>query len=146
MPWSPPSPCAASGCPELTSERYCPRHQRQHQARVRDDRKGKPWPEREKTAARGYGSRWRTIRNRKIQQDPWCEICYDATAAAERLAMAGSSYRPMRRERKWTPATEVDHMRSLSDGGDNSTANLMSICRTCHSRKTAFENRESRNG
>ena len=36
-------------------------------------------------------------------------------------------------------ATEVDHIIPRQDGGDNSRENLQSLCKSCHSRKTAKE-------
>jgi len=35
--------------------------------------------------------------------------------------------------------TEVDHIIPRQDGGDNSRENLQSLCKSCHSRKTAKE-------
>lgn len=37
-----------------------------------------------------------------------------------------------------------DHIISLADGGDNSEANLVTLCRACHSRKTAIHDIPSR--
>ncbi len=34
------------------------------------------------------------------------------------------------------PATCVDHVRPLADGGTNDDENLQSLCHSCHSRKT----------
>lgn len=35
---------------------------------------------------------------------------------------------------------EVDHVRRLEHGGDNSVGNLVALCRECHGEKTAREN------
>jgi len=35
---------------------------------------------------------------------------------------------------------EVDHIKSLENGGSNDVANLVALCRDCHGRKTAMEN------
>ena len=35
-----------------------------------------------------------------------------------------------------TPASEVDHKRSLRDGGINEWSNLSACCKPCHSRRT----------
>lgn len=38
------------------------------------------------------------------------------------------------------PATQVDHVTPISQGGDRTSgANLMSLCASCHSRKTRAE-------
>lgn len=36
-------------------------------------------------------------------------------------------------------AAEVDHIVPLADGGTNDDENLQSLCKSCHSRKTARE-------
>ena len=36
-----------------------------------------------------------------------------------------------------TVATEVHHIVALRDGGTNDLDNLMSLCKTCHSKRTA---------
>lgn len=38
-----------------------------------------------------------------------------------------------------TTATEVDHIMPLAKGGSNDLTNLQSLCKRCHSRKTATE-------
>ena len=38
------------------------------------------------------------------------------------------------------PATEVDHIIPLRHGGGNKLENLQSLCKSCHSSKTAVEN------
>ena len=43
---------------------------------------------------------------------------------------------------KLTPAAEVDHIVRISDGGARlDDANLQSLCKSCHSRKTLAENK-----
>ena len=60
--------------------------------------------------------RWRKIRARKLAIDPLCEHCrlHGITRAA----------------------TEVDH--KDCDSGNNNFNNLSSLCKSCHSRKTAL--------
>ena len=127
MPTKPPTPCAYPGCPTLTRSRRCKAHRGRSRSTV---------------AKRGYGARWRRIRDRKLHLDPWCEICLDADAAASRFAGLGIPYLP-EHPQTWTPAELVDHMMPLPEG-DHGLANLMSLCRKCHARKTAWEKRRAR--
>ena len=69
--------------------------------------------ERPSAAKRGYGRRWQRLRAMKLRRDPICE-CGQA-------------------------ATEVDHKTPLSARGTNAWDNLQSLCKPCHSRKTAIE-------
>jgi len=61
---------------------------------------------------------WRKIRRYQLEIEPLCRHCRDAGRV--------------------TPANEVDHV----DGNafNNHPENLASMCKPCHSRKTAIEN------
>jgi 5-methylcytosine-specific restriction protein A len=75
---------------------------------------------RRKTAERGYDATWRKLRALKLATDPLCAEC----------------------ERKGdvTAAAEVDHILPMSRGGERlDWANLQSLCKQCHSRKTMRE-------
>ena len=61
---------------------------------------------------RGYGYAWRKIRDAYLRDHPDCEVCGDV-------------------------ATDVDHIVSRRRGGTDDDSNLMSLCHTHHSRKTA---------
>lgn len=62
-------------------------------------------------------SRWQRVRALKLRESPLCEYC-----------PAGQQ----------KTATEVDHYKSLEDGGAAyDMANLRSACKPCHSGKTA---------
>ena len=63
-------------------------------------------------AARGYGARWRLLRRMVLNRDPMCAHCGAA-------------------------ATDVDHIIPRRAGGADTFANLQSLCKACHSRKTA---------
>lgn len=63
---------------------------------------------------RGYGREWQAIRLSVLQSRPVCEVCDLA------------------------PATEVDHRVTLRAGGTHDEANLMAMCKPCHSRKTCL--------
>jgi 5-methylcytosine-specific restriction enzyme A len=64
--------------------------------------------------ARGYDREWQRIRAAQLRRQPECEMCGE-------------------------PATDVDHILPLRKGGDNGVGNLQSLCKRCHSRKTARE-------
>jgi 5-methylcytosine-specific restriction protein A len=69
-----------------------------------------------KTAARGYGARWRKLRRLIASERPAvCVAC----------GYAGASR-----------AMHLDHIRPLSQGGTNDPCNLQWLCAGCHSKKT----------
>lgn len=112
MPRKPKRPCSYPGCPELVDGRYCEKHNQEvnrHYNRHQRD------PE----TSKRYGRRWRKIRKTYITAHPLCEEC--------------------KRQGKITPAEEVHHIKPLSDGGTHDYENLMSLCKSCHSKITAKE-------
>jgi len=73
-------------------------------------------------------ARWQRIRAQHKRREPLCRMC---------LA-----------EGKTVVAEVVDHIRSLTDGGDHSEHNLQSLCKRCHDTiKTPLDraNRKQRN-
>jgi 5-methylcytosine-specific restriction protein A len=110
MPHKPKRPCSSPGCAALTDGRYCTHHQ------IQEDKKYNKY-QRDPEAKKRYGRSWKRIRDRYISAHPLCEEC----------AKTGSI----------TPAEEVHHKIPLGSGGTNDTANLMSVCRPCHSSITA---------
>ena len=73
------------------------------------------WRNRPSTAYRGD---WPRLRTRQLREHPACAVCGQ-------------------------PATEVDHIRPLSLGGTHDPANLQSICKACHRKKTLAESHEA---
>jgi 5-methylcytosine-specific restriction endonuclease McrA len=65
--------------------------------------------------------RWQRIRRQKLQQNPLCEVCL--------------------KHQRIEPAIAVDHIIAISEGGDAYPAldRLMSLCTSCHNRKTRGE-------
>lgn len=63
---------------------------------------------------RGYGIVWRAIRAAHLEREPKCRFCGKR-------------------------ATEVDHIKPKSEGGTDERSNLRSLCKPCHSRRTAKE-------
>jgi 5-methylcytosine-specific restriction protein A len=68
-----------------------------------------------------YGYRWRKIRTVYLAKNPICADC--------------------QKNNKLTPANEVHHVVSVADGGTDRDDNLMALCKSCHSKRTAEENR-----
>jgi len=115
-------PCTYPGCGVLVRRTEpgfprCPRHPYA------------PRPERQPDARanageRGYDADWRKLRAWYLARHPVCEI---------RIRCSGD------------PATEVDHIVPLVDGGDRlDQANLQATCRACHRSKTASDQRRAR--
>ena len=114
-PARPLSPCRRPGCGAVTRNPggYCDKCADYGEAKRRER-------EARKTAAPFYlSTRWRNLRDWYIRQHPLCEIC-------------GRN-----------PATEVDHIREIRDGGAAmDAANLQALCHACHARKTVAERRK----
>lgn len=70
---------------------------------------------RESAAKRGYGRVWARARRLHLNREPLCRICAE--------------------EGRTTPATCVDHIIPLREGGRASGDNLQSLCAACHNRK-----------
>lgn len=110
MPRKPKHPCAYPGCPLLTDGCYCEEHQKVMNRQY--EKYG-----RSKEEKRQYGYRWKKLRAAYISQHPLCEQCL--------------------KEGRVTKAEEVHHIVPLSHGGKHEFSNLMSLCKSCHSRITA---------
>jgi 5-methylcytosine-specific restriction protein A len=110
VPRKPKRPCSFPGCPELTDDKYCDKHKRQ---KNKEYNKYQRDPESNKR----YGRAWKRIRDKYIKAHPLCEEC--------------------QRQGRLIPAEEVHHIKPLSKGGGNEKENLMSLCKSCHSRITA---------
>lgn len=95
--------------PHLPTTRWCHHCQQAHAGRCKLER-GTP-------AERGYDAAWRKVRRLKLYQDPCCEDCLP----------------------RITPAVDVHHVRKISDAPQLRLVmgNLMSLCKACHSVRTA---------
>jgi len=110
MPYKPKRPCAYLGCSRLAeSGQYCAEHQKKRNKQYNKF-------ERDPKSNKRYGRAWKRIRDRYIKAHPLCEEC--------------------KRNGILTPAEEVHHITPLSKGGGNERSNLMSLCKSCHSRIT----------
>ena len=110
MPRKAKRPCRYQGCPRLTdsSSGYCSEHEKV-QVKAYDKSRATEHNQR-------YGSKWRMLRKRFLAENPLCEQC--------------------KTRGKYTIATEVHHIKPLSEGGTNDVGNLMPLCKSCHSRIT----------
>lgn len=68
----------------------------------------------EKEVWRDYGSEWRVIRGKVLRAEPNCRMCGQK-------------------------ATDVDHIKSLKEGGTHDISNLRPLCKSCHSRRTYYD-------
>ena len=110
MPYKPKHPCAYPGCGRLAvSEQYCAEHKKQMDKQYNQH-------QRDPASNKRYGRSWKRIRDRYIKANPLCEEC--------------------KNQGKLTPAEEIHHIIPLSKDGGNNEENLMSLCKSCHSRIT----------
>ncbi len=67
-----PKACGEPGCPGLAYKGpYCERC---------EGKRGYKGGKRLSASKRGYGRRWQKLRRRKLELDPWCEICQEREA------------------------------------------------------------------
>ncbi|MGL5344889.1 MAG: HNH endonuclease [Plesiomonas sp.] len=113
MPPRTPRACRTRGCANTTIDN----------SGLCDSHKGQGWVAHSngRTATqRGYGSRWRALRQRVLKRDQGlCVMC-----RLDGLAV---------------PATDVDHIIAKAHGGGDTESNLQSLCRKHHAKKTALE-------
>ena len=105
MPRRPGRPCAWRGCTALVhgKDRYCTTHL----AQVRKEQDG----ERGSSTARGYGAKWRAIRDEFLKYHPYCARC-------------------------GARATTVHHRSRKRAGGSDDDGNLEPLCTRCHNSET----------
>ncbi len=118
MPRRAKVPCKHSGCPNLIEPRarYCKDHEK-HKRTERWGRSGD---------SKNYQGAWPKIRRMHLNRNPLCVACESRGQI--------------------TAANEVDHIIPLSQGGTHDEANLQSLCKPCHSRKTARESNQKMKG
>ncbi len=107
MPRKPKKPCSFPGCPNLTDGQYCEEH------RVIARRKYDKYI-REPDVNKKYGYEWRKIRERYANAHPLCEKCLE--------------------EGRYRPLDEVHHIVPIKKGGTHDESNLMSLCKSCHTK------------
>lgn len=118
--------CAYPGCrhPVPITEKYCESHKKvgkDREVRFAKEREAKRLRFKGSSNERGYGYRWKKLRDRFIQKHPHCVECLKNGVI--------------------TLATDVDHI--IPHRGDPKLLydenNLQSLCKSCHSKKTARE-------
>lgn len=92
MPYKPKRPCSFPGCPNLTDGRFCPEHERLENKRYEKY-------DRNPETKRRYGRAWKRIRDKYVQQHPFCELCYKKGLLVE--------------------TEQVHHIKPLSEAGIN---------------------------
>jgi len=107
MPRRPKRACTHPGCPNLTDGRFCEQHQREENRRYEKY-------DRDPAVHRRYGSLWRKKRDSYAKSQPVCERCL----------LKGL----------YVPVEEVHHIKPLSEGGTHEESNLISLCKSCHSK------------
>jgi len=110
MPKRPLRPCSYPGCHALVSTgSRCEIH-----ANSDDALRGS-------STKRGYGYKWRKVRERFLHDNPWCCDPFGDHHGQQIIA------------------TQVDHIIPRAIGGLDGVDNLESLCAHCHSKKTAKE-------
>jgi 5-methylcytosine-specific restriction protein A len=113
MPTKAGTPCNNRTCTGVAHNGACAKcgSQRRGKDRAYDTHRGT-------AAERGYDSTWRKLRTMQLSMFPLCGDCIKGGGRV-------------------TVATEVHHIIAKRDGGTNSFDNLMSLCKSCHSKRTA---------
>lgn len=108
-------PCAYPGCNELVAHGYCSKHYKPESFTT---------VQKDKEIHRLYDRKWRARRLNKLAADPWCEDCLEHEI--------------------WNPATDIHHViRHRGDVSVFNTSPLISLCHSCHSKRTQEETRRA---
>ncbi|QSR35563.1 HNH endonuclease [Marinobacterium iners] len=117
MPSKPPRPCRAPACGRKTTAAHGYCEDHAHLH--------KPWGTR-KGSGRG-GRPWRRKRDHVLQRDKGlCQPCL--------------------KQNRISPATQVDHITPVAEGGTDADSNLQAICKACHDVKTQAEAKRAQQG
>jgi len=109
MPYKPRVYCKSPGCNQLVYSGYCSKHK---QPVSQYDTK------RNVINAKIYTGSWRKLSKMHLRNSPLCIDC---------LNMIPS---------RITAAQETHHIKAICDGGEHEESNLISLCTSCHSKRT----------
>lgn len=126
MPPKPKRPCHKSGCPELTTERFCKAHACLKEQMRKHRHKEYDRYQRDRQAATFYKSKeWEMARQQALIRDHG--LCQDCL-----------------QNKHITPADVVDHIKPLRLFWQLRVmlSNLRSLCNRCHAIKTAEDKRK----
>lgn len=117
--------CAQAGCRVITTKRNCLSCQTKYELRAKGfakkrARKSKKFMPVGSRAFYGT-SEWKTLRLRKLQKDPLCQMCLNNGFLKD--------------------GHDIDHIVEISDDYSRrlDITNLQSLCRSCHMHKTHKE-------
>lgn len=115
MPYKPPTCCKHGRCNKLvpSGERYCSEHKPLHVG------------ERDSASKRGYNSRWQKARAAYLKAHPLCVLCMEKNPP------------------EYRKATVVDHIKAhrMDPKLFWDKSNWRALCKSCHDKKTAREDR-----
>lgn len=116
MPGRALRPCREHECNNLTQDAsgYCPDH-----IHLVDDKKRQRDQYRMSSSNRGYDGPWRKLRKTFIRENPLCHDC-----------MVKGRYKPTREVHHIKKVKEYPSLRLVK-------SNLMGLCKSCHSIRTA---------
>lgn len=107
MPRKPKRPCSYQGCPNLTDGRFCEEHLKQENRRY--EKYERPYD-----AHKRYGRAWQKVRDSYVREHPFCELCF--------------------KNRVLVSVEQVHHIKPIAEGGTHARENLISLCKSCHSK------------
>ncbi len=123
MPIKPKRPCSKPGCPELTTRRFCDKHQAEGETERTEAAKHYDKYKRDQQARMFYKSRaWQAARLRALIRDNF--LCQDCIKD-NRITQADTVHHRVEISRDWSKRLQL--------------SNLVSLCASCHNRRHHVE-------
>lgn len=119
MPIKPKRPCNKPGCPELTTGRFCEKHQIEGEKQRAESDKYYDKHQRNQKAKAFYKSRaWQAARRRTLIRDHYlCQDCFQEN----RITQADTVHHRVEISKDWSKRLDID--------------NLLSLCSACHNKR-----------